>query len=84
MARRHPHSSPTRRRLFQSAAEDRPGHAFRIDEKENKVVYMEDQIMEMILGRPLELTECVMHRNGNPLDNRRDNLELVIMPEIEQ
>lgn len=84
MARRYPHRGINRRRLLQSAVEDRPGHVFRIDEKENKIVYMEDQIMEDVLGRPLESTECVVHRNGNPLDNRRDNLELITVPEIVQ
>jgi len=56
---------------------DRPGHAYRIDAKTGKIIYMEDQIMEMGLGRELKSTEQVRHRNGDPLDNRRSNLEIV-------
>lgn len=40
-------------------------------------VYMEDLIMESILGRPLADDEVPWHRNSNTLDNRRSNLVLM-------
>jgi hypothetical protein len=55
---------------------DRPGyHAYRVED--GKIIYMEDQIMEMELGRKLRIDEEVRHKNGNTLDNRRSNLEVV-------
>ncbi len=40
-------------------------------------VYMEDMIMETILGRPLADNETVFHYNFNTLDNRSENLYVV-------
>jgi len=55
-----------------------PGvHACRTDEATGEIIYMEDQIMEMELRRKLAEGEMVRHKNGNPLDNRRSNLEVV-------
>jgi len=51
------------------------GHVYRIDG--NVAVFMEDAIMESHLGRRLSLSERVRHKNGDPLDNRGANLELV-------
>lgn len=53
-------------------------HAVRLDER-GKVIYMEDEIMENRLGRKLESYEVVRHKNGNALDNRDSNLEVVII-----
>jgi hypothetical protein len=60
---------------------NRPGHAWRVED--GKIVYVEDEIMAHHLGRPLKPTEGVMHKNGNTLDNRFDNLELVTLPDME-
>lgn len=40
-------------------------------------VYMEDLIMEKVLGRPLADDEIVFHNNSDTLDNRRANLVLM-------
>jgi len=64
------------------AERDRPGHIFRIDE-DGSIVYMEDVIAEQMLGRKLKTTEQVVHRNGNPQDNRRDNLEIVSITKVQ-
>lgn len=57
---------------------DRPGHVWAVED--GKIIYMEDEIMEHRLGRPLRSTESVIHKNGNVLDNRDRNLELVELP----
>ena len=51
------------------------GHVYRIDG--NIAVFMEDMIMESRLGRKLDANERVRHKNGDLLDNRDTNLELV-------
>jgi len=60
---------------------DRPGHVWAAID--GKVVYLEDKIMEGILGRDLRPTESVVHRNGNIFDNRSENLELVSIEGME-
>lgn len=40
-------------------------------------IYMEDLIMESILGRKLTENETVFHHNSDTLDNRRENLYVV-------
>jgi hypothetical protein len=56
----------------------RPGvHATRIDPATGRTIYMEDEIVESILGRKLEPGESVRFRNGDSLDCRRENLVLV-------
>jgi hypothetical protein len=45
---------------------------------------MEDEIMENMIGRKLTRREEVRHRNGNTLDNRRENLELVTVVSTEE
>lgn len=62
---------------------DRPGHVWRFDDETGRVVYMEDQIMEMEIGRKLTRREEVIHKNGDPLDNRKSNLEIVVVEGIE-
>lgn len=59
---------------------ERPGHVWAVDD--NKIIYLEDQIASAILGRPLELTEVAVHRNGDLLDNRRENIEIITIPDM--
>jgi len=51
------------------------GHVYRIDG--DHAIFMADTIMESRLGRKLTSSERVRHKNGDPLDNRNENLELV-------
>lgn len=46
-------------------------------------VYMEDLIMEKILGRRLRDNETVYHGNGNTLDNRDMNLYVVEFAQVQ-
>jgi hypothetical protein len=36
-----------------------------------------DIVMDLALGRRLFPTECIHHKNGNKMDNRLENLELM-------
>ncbi len=62
------------------AEHDRPGHVWAVDN--GHLVYLEDTIAESILGRPLKDTEMVIHKNDDPLDNRRENIEVVEIPDM--
>lgn len=81
--RKKSYRPPVRRKVTEIKVE-REGHVFRIDDRNGAVIYMEDAIAEMHLGRKLDSFEAVIHRNGNPLDNRWDNLEIVTVkiPEV--
>jgi hypothetical protein len=59
----------------EQAFSERPGHLWRV--KDGKVVYKEDDVIEESIGRNLTITEQVVHKNGNILDNRLSNLEIV-------
>ena len=45
--------------------------------KKQKAVYLQDFIMEGVIGRPLKKTERVIFLNNDTLDCRRNNLRLV-------
>jgi hypothetical protein len=53
------------------------GHIYAVDELTGKTIFMADVIAEAKLGRKLTQWEEVRHKNGDPLDNRRENLEII-------
>ena len=59
---------------------NRPGHAWAV--QEGKVIYLEDKIAESMLGRPIQSNEMAVHKNGNLLDNRRENIEIITIPDM--
>ena len=66
---------------FAAEAEyERPGHVWTVID--GKIVFMEDQVAASMLGRPLLPTEAVIHKNGDPFINTRENLEIVTIPEM--
>jgi len=64
------------------AEHNRPGHAWRVED--GKIVYMEDDIIAHHLGRKLTTKEGVLHKDGNVLNNRLDNLEVVNIENLER
>jgi hypothetical protein len=64
----------------EQAESQRPGHVWTV--VEGKVVFMEDAVAESMLGRPLEKNEAAIHRDNNPLNNTRANIEVVTIPEM--
>jgi len=61
------------------AESQRPGHVWAVD---RGVVFLEDKIAELMLGRPLNQDETVVHRDSNVLNNTRANLEVVRIPNL--
>ncbi len=49
----------------------------RLIRRDGKKVRAHRWVMEQELGRKLSALEHVHHRNGNPLDNRVENLEVI-------
>lgn len=65
---------------FAAEAEyNRPGHAWTIIA--GKIVYQEDVVAASMLGRLLNSNEGVIHKDGNPLNNNRANIEIVTIPD---
>ena len=67
---------------FAAQAEyERPGHTWAVEN--GKVIYLEDVVVEHHLGRELKDNETVIHKNGDILDNRFENLEVIRINEQE-
>lgn len=66
---------------FAAEAEyERPGHIWALDG--SKIIYLEDCVAQSMLGRPLLPNETVIHKDNNPANNDRANLEIVTLPEL--
>jgi hypothetical protein len=55
-------------------------YAVRTGPDTGELIYMQNMIMEMELGRKLRSDERVAFRNGNTLDCRRENLYIETAP----
>lgn len=75
------HCDACMRDFAEQAERDRPGHIWAIEG--GKIIYLEDIVVEKRLGRRLNPTESVVHRNGNFHDNRDENLEVVTIKALE-
>jgi HNH endonuclease len=53
------------------------GRVVREDEGIRKLIYLHEEVMEWVLGRPLKVGEVVIHKNGDVLDCDPANLELL-------
>lgn len=62
---------------FESIGNILKNQGYAVREENGKKIYMHEEIMETMLGVE-ELPECskVIHKNGDTLDNRRQNLGL--------
>lgn len=58
-----------------------PLNPYRRVVKDGKFVYEHRWIMEQFIGRKLKYSEHVHHINGNPKDNRIENLEILTRSE---
>jgi hypothetical protein len=65
---------PTEAKRVRYVTVRRPGHP--MADKQGRV-YEHRLVMADRLGRALLPSECVHHKNGNPRDNRVENLEIV-------
>ena len=63
------------------AEHNRPGHAWAVDD--GKVIYLEDVVVEHHLGRKLTTKEGVLHKDGNVLNNKLENLEVINIENLE-
>jgi hypothetical protein len=64
------------------AEHNRPGHVWAVDD--GKVIYLEDVVVEHHLGRKLTTKEGVLHKDGDVLNNKLENLEVVNIENLEK
>jgi len=60
---------------------ERPGHVWKAIDGE--VVYEEDVAASEMLGRPLNEQEMVVHKDGNPRNNRPNNLKIIAIEKLD-